>query len=167
MQGELIMETNFTIRFAEREDTPLILQFIKKLAEYEKLLHEVTANEKILEESLFDKKIAEVIIAEYKEVPIGFALFFHNFSTFIGKPGIYLEDLYIEPKYRGKGFGKKLLAFLANLCIERDCGRLEWWVLDWNKPSIDFYMSIGAVPMEEWSTFRMTGDSIKSLAKEL
>ncbi len=161
------MGDNFNIRFAKRKDTKLILKFIRGLAEYEKLLDEVTADERILEESLFNKKTAEVIIAEYNKLPVGFALFFHNFSTFLGKPGIYLEDLYIEPEYRGRGFGKKLLAFLANLCMERDCGRLEWWVLDWNKPSIDFYKSIDAVPMDEWTTFRMTGDSIENLAKEL
>ncbi len=161
------MKDNFAIRFAKREDTKLILNFIKELAEYEKLLNEVVADEETLESSLFDKQIAEVIIGEYNNIPVGFALFFHNFSTFIGKPGIYLEDLYVRPEYRGKGFGKKLLAYLANLCIKRDCGRLEWWVLDWNKPSIDFYKSIGAVAMDEWTTYRMTGDAIKNLAKEL
>lgn len=152
------------IRKAVQSDVTVILDFIKELADYEKLLHEVQATEDALRENLFEKKYAEVIIAELDGVPVGFALFFHNFSTFLGKPGIYLEDLFVKEEYRGRGFGKRLLAYLAALVIERDCGRLEWAVLDWNQPAIDFYMSLGAVPMDEWTVFRVTGDSLKKLA---
>jgi GNAT superfamily N-acetyltransferase len=165
--GNAAVRDNFNIRFAERKDTGLILQLIRELAEYEKLLHEVTTDEKMLEESLFDRKDAEVIIAEYNNVPIGYALFFHNFSTFLGKRGLYLEDLYIRPEYRGRGFGKKLFAFLANLALERNCGRMEWSVLDWNRPSIDFYKSLGARPMNEWTVYRLTGDALWNLADKL
>ena len=161
------MGNNFNIRFAKREDTELVLDFIKELADYEELLDEVVADKQTLENSLFDREMAEVIIAEYKDKAVGFALFFHNFSTFLGKPGIYLEDLYVKPEYRGKGFGKKLLAFLADLTVKRDCGRLEWWVLDWNKPSIEFYESLGAKAMDEWTVYRLTGDSLENLAGEL
>ena len=157
---------NINIELARVEDVPLILSFIKELAEYEKLLHEVTATEEILEETLFsDNSNAEVIIAHYDNQPVGFALFFHNFSTFLGKPGIYLEDLYVRPEFRGKGIGKKLLQYLAQQTIERKCGRLEWWVLDWNKPAIDFYRSIGAVAMDEWTVQRVTGDALTQLAQ--
>ncbi|HKL75524.1 MAG TPA: GNAT family N-acetyltransferase [Halanaerobiales bacterium] len=158
------MNDDFNIRFAQRKDTELVLKFIKELADYEELLDEVIADEETLEESLFDREMAEVIIAEYKDKPVGFALFFHNFSTFLGKPGIYLEDLYVKPEYRGNGFGKKLLAFLADLTVKRDCGRLEWWVLDWNKSSIDFYESLGAKAMDEWTVYRLTGKSLQELA---
>lgn len=157
---------NFKIRFAKETDVKLILDFIKELADYEKLLHEVVATEEILMESLFERKAAEVIIAEYKGEPIGFALFFHNFSTFLGKPGIYLEDLYIRPEMRGRGYGKTLLAFLAKLAIERNCGRFEWWCIDWNEPSINFYKSIGAIPMDEWTVFRVHNEALINLAKE-
>lgn len=160
------MNDNFDIRFAQREDTELVLKFIKELADYEELLDEVVADKETLEESLFDREMAEVIIAEYQDKPVGFALFFHNFSTFLGKPGIYLEDLYVKPEYRGNGFGKKLLAFLADLTVKRDCGRLEWWVLDWNKSSIDFYESLGAKAMDEWTVYRLTGKSLQELAGE-
>lgn len=156
----------FTIRFAEEKDLKLILDFIKELADYEKLLHEVVATEEILRESLFVRKAAEVIIGEYDGEPVGFALFFHNFSTFLGRPGIYLEDLYVKPEMRGKGFGITLLAFLAKLAKERNCGRFEWWCLDWNEPSIKFYKSIGAVPMDEWTVYRVTGQALDDLAKE-
>ncbi|MEW8973385.1 MAG: GNAT family N-acetyltransferase [Tissierellaceae bacterium] len=162
------MNTNidgFSIRFAEEKDVSLILEFIKGLAEYERLSHEVVATEEILRESLFKRKAAEVVIGEYDEKPVGFALFFHNFSTFLGKPGIYLEDLFIVPEMRGKGFGKTMLSFLAKLAIDRDCGRFEWWCLDWNEPSIDFYKSIGATPMDEWTTFRVTDKALYDLAK--
>ncbi|MBU5483612.1 GNAT family N-acetyltransferase [Clostridium sp. MSJ-11] len=155
---------NFNIRFAKEEDTKLILNFINGLAEYEELSNEVVATEETLKESLFIRKAAEVIIGEYEGIPVGFALFFHNFSTFIGKPGIYLEDLYIRPEMRGKGFGKKMLSFLGKLTIERDCGRLEWSCLDWNKPSIDFYKSMGSIPMDEWTVYRVTGDALEKLA---
>lgn len=118
-------------------------------------------------DSLFHKRSAEVIIGEYDGNPVGFALFFHNFSTFLGKPGLYLEDLYIKPEMRGKGYGRTLLAFLADLALKRDCGRLEWWCLDWNKSSIDFYRSIGAIPMDEWTVYRMTDKVLEGLAEEL
>ena len=160
------MANDFKIRFAKREDTELVLKFIKELADYEELLDEVVADKETLEESLFDREMAEVIIGEHQGNPVGFALFFHNFSTFLGKPGIYLEDLYVSPEYRGSGFGKKLLTFLADLTVKRDCGRLEWWVLDWNKSSIDFYESLGAKAMDEWTVYRLTGESLHNLAGE-
>ncbi len=158
---------DFTIRYASKMDTELILEFIRKLAEYEKLLHEVEATEQQLHEYLFgDNPKAEVVIGEYKNKPVGFALFFHNFSTFLGKPGIYLEDLFINPESRGKGFGKAMLIYLAKTAEERGCGRLEWSVLDWNQPAIDFYKQLGAVPMDEWTVYRVAGDSLKALADE-
>lgn len=157
---------DFTIRFADEDDVSLILHFIKELADYEKLLHEVVATEDILRESLFKRKVAEVVIAEYKGEPIGFALFFHNFSTFVGKPGLYLEDLYIRPDMRGRGYGKTLLSFLAKLAKDRDCGRFEWWCIDWNEPSIEFYKSIGAEPMDEWTVYRVDGKRLDNLASE-
>ena len=159
-------EDKFTIRFAEEKDVKLILDFIKELADYEKLLHEVVATEEILMDSIFVRKACEVIIGEYDGEPVGFALFFHNFSTFLGRPGIYLEDLYIRPEMRGRGFGKTLLAFLAKLAKERNCGRFEWWCIDWNEPSINFYKSIGAIPMDEWTVYRVTGQALEDLAKE-
>lgn len=158
---------NFTIRFAEEKDIKLILKFIKGLAEYEKLSHEVVVTEDILRESLFEQKAAEVIIGEYKEEPVGFALFFHNFSTFLGRPGLYLEDLFIIPEMRGKGFGKTMLSFLAKVSVDRNCGRFEWCCLDWNQSSIEFYKKLGAVPMEEWTSFRLTGDELQDLAREI
>ncbi len=161
------MNMNLEIKFASINDVPIILSFIKELAEYEKLLDEVIATEEILREKLFgNKKYAEVIIAYVDNKPIGFALFFHNFSTFLGKPGIYLEDLYIIPDMRGKGIAKKVLSFLAKLTIDRDCGRFEWTVLDWNKPAIDFYKSIGAKPMDEWTVQRITGQALIDLASK-
>lgn len=146
---------DFQIRFAEPTDTSLILQFIRELAEYEHLEHEVVATEELLQEFLFQQKKAEVIIGEYQHQPICFALFFHNFSTFLGRPGIYLEDLYVNPAMRGKGFGTSMLAFLNKLVKERDYGRLEWACLDWNEPSIRFYKQLGARPMEEWTVYRI------------
>jgi len=157
---------NFKLRFAEEKDVPLILEFIKGLAEYEKMLDKVTATEEILRESLFDRKAAEVIIGEYDGTPVSFALFFHNFSTFLGKPGIYLEDLYVKPEMRGKGIGKTMLSFLAKLAVERKCGRLEWWCLDWNEPSIQFYKKMGAIPMEEWTVYRVCDDALINLANK-
>lgn len=157
---------NYNLRFAEVKDVPLILEFIKELAEYEKLLHEVVATESILKESLFARRIAEVIIGEFQGQPVSFALFFHNFSTFLGRPGIYLEDLYVKPKIRGKGLGKTLLSFLAKLAIERKCGRLEWWCLDWNEPSIKFYKQLGAKPMEDWTVYRVCDKELSNLATE-
>lgn len=153
-----------TFRQAERKDVPLILRFIKDLAEYEKLLHEVIATEKLLEEWIFDKEKAEVIFAVADGTEVGFALFFHNFSTFLGRAGIYLEDLYESPQYRGHGYGKRLLQKLASIAVERGCGRLEWWCLDWNHSSIEFYRSLGAEPMDEWTTYRITGTTLTELA---
>lgn len=154
----------FKLRFAEISDVPLILDFIKELADYEKMLHEVEATEEILKESLFERRSAEVVIGEYESKPVAFALFFHNFSTFLGKPGIYLEDLYVKPEMRGKGIGKIMLSFLGKLAIERKCGRLEWWCLDWNKPSIQFYKQMGAVPMDEWTVYRVHNEALVKLA---
>lgn len=154
------------IRFATKEDTPLILQFIKELAEYEQLLHEVVATEEILNDSLFGPHAhAEVLIGSLNQKPVSFALFFHNFSTFLGKPGLYLEDLYVQPQARSKGVGKQMLSYLAQLAIDRNCGRLEWWVLDWNKPAIAFYKSIGAKAMDEWTVYRVTGEALEDLSK--
>ncbi len=152
-------------RYAEEKDLPLILQFIKALAAYEKMAEEVIADEPTLENWLFDQQKAEVIFALADGKEIGFALFFHNFSTFLGRAGIYLEDLYVKPEYRGKGYGKALLKKLAAIAVERGCGRLEWWCLDWNQPSIDFYLSLGAQPMSDWTTYRITGDTLKKLAE--
>jgi len=150
-------------RFAERKDTRLILTFIKALAEYEKMANEVVADEKTLEAWIFDKQKAEVIFALENGREVGFALFFHSFSTFLGRAGIYLEDLFVIPEYRGKGYGKGLIKVLAEIAVERDCGRLEWWCLDWNKPSIDFYLSLGAEPMSDWTTYRICGDTLQRL----
>ena len=166
----MIIETalpDFQLRQATRDDCALILGFIQELADYEKLSHEVVATPAILEETLFgDKAYAEVIIGEYQGSAVGYALFFHNFSTFTGRPGIYLEDLYVQPAMRGKGFGKCLLAYLAKLAVERNCTRVEWSVLDWNEPSIQFYRSIGAIPMDEWTVQRLHGDALSSFAAE-
>ena len=154
-----------SFRYAERCDTALILDFIKKLADYEKMSNEVVATEELLEKWLFDKKCAEVIFAVVDGKEVGFALFFHNFSTFLGRAGIYLEDLFVLPEYRGRGCGKGLIKELARIAVERGCGRLEWWCLDWNKPSIDFYLSLGATPMNDWTTYRITGDTLTEIAK--
>ncbi len=151
-------------RFAERKDTPLILQFIRELADYEKMLDEVVADEQTLEEWIFDKQKAEVLFLLEEGREVGFALFFHNFSTFLGRAGIYLEDLYVRPECRGKGYGKAILKKLAAIAAERGCGRLEWWCLDWNKPSIDFYLSMGAEAMSDWTVYRIAGDTLKKLA---
>jgi GNAT superfamily N-acetyltransferase len=161
-------DPSFTIRSATIKDTALILKFIRELADYEKLLHEVVADEATLKESLFGATPhAKVIIGEYQGVAVSFALYFHNFSTFLGRPGIYLEDLYVQPTMRGKGLGTILLGYLASVAIELKCGRLEWWVLDWNKPAVDFYESLGAKPMDEWTVNRVTGDALNKLAKKL
>lgn len=166
----MIIETalpEFTIRKAEKSDCSLILAFIKELADYEKLSHEVVATPQMLEETLFgETRYAQVIIAEYQGTPVGYALFFHNFSTFTGRPGIYLEDLYVQPPLRGKGFGKCLLAYIANLAVTMRCTRVEWSVLDWNEPSIQFYRSIGAKPMDEWTVQRLDGDALAQFAQE-
>lgn len=155
---------NLTFRYAKESDTTLILQLIKELAEYEKMIDEVVATEDILREWLFDKKKAEVIFAVADGIEVGFALFFHNFSTFLGRAGIYLEDLYVRPEYRGFGYGKSILKKLAQIATDRGCGRLEWWCLNWNKPSIDFYLSLGAKPMEDWTVYRIAGDTLKDMA---
>ncbi len=159
------MEQELTFRYAQRNDTPLILQFIRELADYEKMLDEVVADEKTLEEWIFDQGKAEVLFAVVDGKEIGFALFFHNFSTFLGRAGIYLEDLYVQPEYRGKGYGKAILKQLASIAVKRKCGRLEWCCLDWNQPSIDFYLSLGAKPMSEWTVYRLTGDTLTNLAE--
>ena len=159
------MNTEVKFRFAQRSDIPLILYFIKGLAEYEKMSDEVVADENTLEEWIFDKEKAEVIFALEGEKAVGFALFFHNFSTFLGRAGIYLEDLFVLPEYRGKGYGKALLKKLAAITVERGCGRLEWCCLDWNKPSIDFYLSLGAKPLSDWTTYRVTGKTLSELAE--
>lgn len=148
-------------RFAERKDAGLILSFIRGLAEYERMADQVSATEELLEEWIFDQKKAEVLFVMEGEAEVGFALFFHNFSTFLGKAGIYLEDLYVRPEYRGKGYGKGLLKELARITAERGCGRLEWCCLDWNQPSIDFYRSMEAEALTDWTTYRLTGDSLK------
>jgi len=157
----------FEIRHTEEEDVPVILSLIKELAVYERLLHEVVATEEILMKNLFgQKRYAESVLGFYLDQPVGFAIFFNNFSTFVGKPGLYLEDLYVKPEYRGKGFGKVLLAYLAKLAVERDCGRYEWAVLDWNEPALKFYQSLGAKVMDEWLIHRVTGEELVKLAGE-
>jgi GNAT superfamily N-acetyltransferase len=152
-------------RFAAEQDAALILDFIKDLAEYEKMSDLVVADEELLCEWIFEKKKAEVIFAMENGKEVGFALFFHNFSTFLGRAGIYLEDLFVKPEYRGRGHGKALIKELARIAVERGCGRLEWCCLDWNRPSIDFYLSLGASPLDEWTTYRLTGDSLRALAE--
>ena len=151
---------------ATTQDTALILDFICSLAEYEKMSDQVVATEELLREWIFEKKKAEVLFSLEDGKEVGFALFFHNFSTFLGRSGIYLEDLFVRPEYRGHGHGKALIRELARITVERGCGRLEWCCLDWNQPSIDFYRSLGAIPMEEWTTYRLAGDSMKKLADE-
>ncbi|MGH8169827.1 MAG: GNAT family N-acetyltransferase [Steroidobacteraceae bacterium] len=162
---DTIKGESITIRPATRADVAIVLEFIRDLARYERLDHEVSASEAELAEALFgERRYAEVVLACSDGVPVGFALFFHNFSTFKGRPGIYLEDLFVRPEARGRGIGKRLLAHLARTALERRCARLEWAVLDWNEPSIGFYRSLGAVPMDEWTTFRLTGDGLALLA---
>lgn len=150
-------------RYANINDVSLILHFIKELADYEKMSDEVVANEETLKQWIFEKEKAEVIFALEDDKEVGFAVFFHNFSTFLGRAGIYLEDLYVMPEYRGKGYGKGLIQILAHIAVERGCGRLEWWCLDWNKSSIDFYLSLGAEPMKDWTVYRITGETLKEL----
>jgi len=161
------MSEIFKIQSATIDDVPLILSFIKDLAIYEKLLHEVVATEELLKETLFGPHTpAEVVIGYLDEIPVSFALFFHNFSTFLGRPGIYLEDLFVKPEARGKGIGQKMLAYLAHLAKSRNCGRLEWWVLDWNETAIGFYKRLGAKPMDEWTVYRVTDQALNDLAAE-
>ncbi|MBE7083423.1 MAG: GNAT family N-acetyltransferase [Clostridiales bacterium] len=153
------------IRKATEKDVGLILEFIKQLADYEKMLLEVVADENLLKQWLFDKGIAQVIFALDGQKEVGFALYFYNFSTFLGRGGIYLEDLFVLPKYRKKGYGKLLLSTLAKIAVENSCGRVEWACLEWNKPSIDFYNRLGAIKLDEWRTFRLTGKELENLAK--
>ena len=152
-------------RYATEQDVPLILYFIRSLAEYEHMADEVVATEALLQEWIFEKRKAEVLFALEDGKETGFALFFHNFSTFLGRAGIYLEDLFVLPEYRGKGYGKGLIQTLARIAVERGCGRLEWWCLDWNKPSIDFYLSLGAEPMSDWTVYRLSGKTLDALAE--
>ena len=152
-------------RFAEESDCRLVLSFIRGLADYEKMSDQVVATEDLLREWIFEKRKAEVLFVCDDDKEVGFALFFHNFSTFLGRAGIYLEDLFVLPEYRGKGYGKALLKKLAQITAERGCGRLEWACLDWNQPSIDFYRSLGALPMDEWTTYRLTGGTLMEMTK--
>ena len=154
---------NVFIRKAVREDAELVLDFIKGIARYEKMEDEVEATVEMIEEQLFDKRCAEVIFAVENGREVGFALFFHNFSTFVGRSGLYLEDLFVLPEYRGRGYGKALFLELVRIARERNCGRMEWVCLDWNKPSIDFYRSMGAVPLDEWTTYRLAGEALAEL----
>lgn len=158
------MKTEF--RNATKDDCALILSFIKALAEYEKMSDDVVATEDLLREWIFEKQSAEVIFALEDGREVGFALFFHNFSTFVGRAGIYLEDLFVLPEYRKRGHGKALILELARIAVERKCGRMEWSCLDWNQPSIDFYLSLGAKPMNEWTTYRLAGDALDSLGEK-
>ena len=159
------MSNEFQFRYAVKEDAELVLSMIKELAEYEHILHEVIATKELMEEWIFEKHHAEVIFAMEDEKEVGFALFFHNFSTFLGRAGIYLEDLYVKPEHRGKGYGKALIKKLASIAVERGCGRLEWVCLDWNQPSIDFYLSLGAKPMSDWTLYRVSDDALNQLAE--
>jgi GNAT superfamily N-acetyltransferase len=155
------------IRAATEDDVPLLLSLIKELADYERLSHEVVATEEMLRDSLFgERRVAEALLGYLGDDPAGFALFFHNFSTFLGRPGIYLEDLYVRPEFRGAGVGRALLVHLAGLAKERGCGRLEWSVLDWNEPAIGFYRGIGASPVSGWTVYRLTGEALENLAAE-
>jgi GNAT superfamily N-acetyltransferase len=154
-----------TIRPAQRQDVPIMMAFIRRLAEYEQLLDTVTATEEMLEEWMFVRNRAEALIAEAGGQAVGFALYFHNFSTFVGRAGLYIEDLFVLPEYRGKGYGKALLKALARVAVERECGRMEWACLDWNAPSIKFYLSVGAKPMDEWTVYRLVGDELNNLAE--
>ena len=159
------MADELTFRFAEEADAGTILSFIKALAEYEKLADQVVATEELLREWIFQKGKAEVLFAVKDSREIGFALFFHNFSTFLGRAGLYLEDLFILPEYRGRGYGRRFLSQLARIAVERGCGRLEWYCLDWNQPSIDFYRALPAQPMEDWTVYRVAGQALTDLAQ--
>lgn len=160
------MDKQLTFRFATEKDVPLILKFIKGIAEYEKMLDEVETTEELLHEYLFEKQRAEVIFAIVDNVEVGFALFFHNFSTFVGKSGLYLEDIFVWPQYRGKGYGKAIFKQLVKIANERDCGRMEWVCLNLNQPSIDFYLSLNAKPLDEWTTYRLDKEGLKALAEK-
>ena len=158
------VHNSFRIRFAQEADISAILGFIHALADYEHMSDQVIADDALLREWIFEKKKAEVLIGEEQGFPVGMALFFHNFSTFLGRAGIYLEDLFVKPKYRGNGYGKAILKRLAQIAVERGCGRLEWSCLDWNQPSIDFYLSLGATPMSGWTGYRLTGKTLADAA---
>ena len=157
-------DKTLSFRKAEQRDVPLILEFIRELADYEHMLDEVVATPELLEKWIFDERKAEVVFAVEEGREVGFALFFHNFSAFLGRAGIYLGDLYVRPEFRGKGYGKALVRELARIAVERGCGRLEWWCLDWNEPSIDFYLSLGAEPMKDWTVYRVAGQALTDLA---
>ena len=164
----MMTSSNFIIRAAAENDAAVILSLIKELAQYEHLSHEVEATGEDIRRSLFgDRPVADALIGEYQGVPVSFALFFYNFSTFLGKPGIYLEDLYVKPEYRSNGFGRRMLAHIARLAKERNCGRFEWSVLDWNKPAIRTYDRLKARPMKEWILYRLTGEALNKLAGEV
>ena len=166
MRKSMKTAENFTIRPAEIADVPIILQLIRDLATYERAPGDVTATEEQLRKVLFGAKpAAEVVIGLENETPVGFAVFFHNFSTWLGRPGLYLEDLFVKPEKRGRGYGRALLVHLAKIARERDCGRMEWAVLDWNEPAIQFYGKLGAKPMDEWTVFRLTREGISGLAQ--
>ncbi len=154
-----------TFRFAGREDIPLVLKFIRDLARYEEMEDQVVATEETLEREIFDKGGARVLFTVLGEEEVGFALFFHNFSTFLGRRGLYLEDLYVRPEYRGRGYGKAILHQLGRIAKEEGCGRMEWWCLDWNKPSIDFYLSLGAEAMTDWTVYRLAGETLEALGE--
>ena len=155
---------NITIRKAERQDVPLLMEFIRGIAKYEKMENEVIASEQTLEEEMFDHHRAEAIFAVVDGEEVGFALYFYNFSTFIGHSGLYLEDLFVKPEHRGKGYGKALLLHLVGIASEHHCGRMEWSCLNWNQPSIDFYLSLGAIPMKEWTVYRLDAEALKRLS---
>jgi ribosomal protein S18 acetylase RimI-like enzyme len=158
------MGETLQIRPATEADIPLLLEFIRELAEYERLADQVVASEELLRKNLFgERPAAESLLGFYQTQPAAFALFFHNFSTFLARPGLYLEDLFVKPQFRGRGFGKQLLRKLAQLAAERDCGRLEWSVLDWNEPAIGFYRAIGARPLDDWTVFRLNGEPLRAL----
>lgn len=164
-KDKYVLDDNTILRYANREDVSVVLQFIKDLAEYEGMIDQVEATEEILIETIFNNKKAEVLICENNAEPIGFVLFYHNFSTFLGRPGVYIEDLYIKPENRNKGLGTKIISVLGKIALERNCGRLEWWCLDWNKKSIQFYLGLGAEAMQDWTVYRVSGNQLKTLAE--
>jgi len=165
VKGLFTSVPGFEIRPATEADVPVILSFVKQLAEYEKLAHEAVATDAAIRDTLFgNRRVAEVAIGYFEAKPVGFVLFFYNYSTFLGRPGLYIEDLFVEEAYRRRGFGRALLLHVARLAQERGCGRLEWSVLDWNEPAIEFYKKLGAVPMSDWTVYRITGDSLRRLA---
>ncbi|MBN2722437.1 MAG: GNAT family N-acetyltransferase [Deltaproteobacteria bacterium] len=163
---EYVIDKNITVRFAHENESGIILQFIKELAEFEKLPDHVTATQELIHKSIFINKRAEVLFCEYKHEIVGFALFFHNYSTFLAKPGLYLEDLYVKPEFRSRGIGMSFFNVLSKIARERNCGRIEWWCLNWNKKAIDFYLKLGAKAMDEWIVYRVTEDKFDTLEKK-